>query len=237
MRHLPNLLTLVNLFCGCCALVCVFSGQFIPAVVFLGVSLLADFLDGFVARLLGVGSEMGKELDSLADMVSFGVVPGAILYTLITLSMEGSVFFTQVHYFALPAFLISAASGYRLAKFNLDSRQTENFIGLATPANTVFFVGLLLIYQFDSFGWRNAVLTPRFLLVLIPISSWLMTSEIGMFSFKIKRLSLKGNEIKFIFAAAAVLTVVFMGWAAPAVIVVEYVILNLVGVFLFKVRA
>jgi CDP-diacylglycerol---serine O-phosphatidyltransferase len=231
-QHIPNALTLLNVFCGACALVSILGGHYTEGVSFLVVCLIADFLDGFAARLLNVKSEMGKELDSLADMVSFGVVPAAILYKLLTTATVFS--FMQQSYYPLLAFVITAFSCYRLAKFNLDTRQTTDFIGLNTPTNTLFFVGLLFI-KINHFEDLEALTSSAtFLYALIPISSYLLISEIPMFSLKIKGLQWQGNEARFIFAAIAVLLLVLMREAAVALLVVLYVVINMVSNLVFK---
>ncbi len=231
-QHIPNALTLLNVFCGACALVSILGGHYTEGVSFLVICLMADFLDGFAARLLNVKSEMGKELDSLADMVSFGVVPAAILYKLLTTATVFS--FMQQSYYPLLAFVITAFSCYRLAKFNLDTRQTTDFIGLNTPTNTLFFVGLLFIkiHHFD--GLEDLTSNATFLYALIPISSYLLISEIPMFSLKIKGLQWQGNEARFIFAALAILLLVLMHEAAVALLVVLYVLINMVSNLVFK---
>ena len=227
-NHIPNALTLLNVFCGSCALVSILNERYTEGVFFLVVCLIADFLDGFVARLLNVKSEMGKELDSLADMVSFGVVPAAILYKLLKANV-GFTFVEQPNY-ALLSFIITAFSCYRLAKFNLDTRQSESFIGLNTPTNTLFFVGLLFIKINHFDGLEDlTVNNPAFLYALIPISSYLLISEIPMFSLKIKGLKWAGNEAFFIYAPVALLLVILMKTAAIALLVVFYVLINLVS--------
>lgn len=227
-NHIPNALTLLNVFCGSCALVSLLNERYTEGVVFLVVCLIADFLDGFAARLLNVKSEMGKELDSLADMVSFGVVPAAILYKLLKAN-TGFTFFELPDY-ALLSFIITAFSCYRLAKFNLDTRQSESFIGLNTPTNTLFFVGLLFIKINHFDGLEDlTVNNPAFLYALIPISSYLLISEIPMFSLKIKGLKWAGNEALFMFAAVALALVILMKTAAIAPLVVFYVLINLVS--------
>jgi CDP-diacylglycerol---serine O-phosphatidyltransferase len=235
-QHIPNALTLLNVFCGACALVSILGGHYTEGVSFLVVCLVADFLDGFAARLLNVKSEMGKELDSLADMVSFGVVPAAILYKLLTTATVTATIFSfgEQSYYPLLAFIITAFSCYRLAKFNLDTRQTTDFIGLNTPTNTLFFVGLLFIkiHHFD--GLEDLTSNATFLYALIPISSYLLISEIPMFSLKIKGLQWQGNEARFIFAALAVLLLVLMREAAVALLVLLYVVINLVSNLVFK---
>jgi CDP-diacylglycerol---serine O-phosphatidyltransferase len=243
-KHIPNILTLLNLFFGCCALVCIFSTEFISATSFLILSGICDYADGTAARLLNIKSDFGKEVDSLADMVSFGVVPGAIVYMMLVLVFEvhavgdhtptilsQSIF--KMHPAALPAFIISAFSCYRLAKFNLDVRQTEDFIGLATPANTLFFLGLLFVAKENTLGLGPMVLYPYFLYALIPISSYLLISEIPMFSFKLKGFVWKGNEIKFIFASISLTLLVLLKGAGLAFIIILYVLLN---VFLHLVK-
>lgn len=226
IKQIPNALTLLNVFCGSCALVSIQNGRYTEGCVFLSVALVADFFDGFIARLLNVKSDMGRELDSLADMVSFGVVPGFILYKLIKTSDLASSL--QHSYLPLAAFVITAFSCYRLAKFNLDTRQTTDFIGLATPANTLFFIGLLLIKQNELEGLDTVVSNKAFLYTLIPLSSYLLVSEISMFSFKFKGFGWVGNEIRFIFAAIAIALLILMREAAISLLVVIYVSINVV---------
>ena len=226
IKHIPNALTLLNVFCGSCALVSIQNGRYTEGCVFLSVALVADFFDGFIARLLNVKSDMGRELDSLADMVSFGVVPGLILYKLIKTSDLASSL--QHSYLPLIAFVVTAFSCYRLAKFNLDTRQTTDFIGLATPANTLFFIGLLLIKQNELEGLDTVVSNKAFLYTLIPLSSYLLVSEISMFSFKFKGFGWVGNEIRFIFAAIAIALLILMREAAISLLVVIYVSINVV---------
>lgn len=237
-NQIPNILTLLNLFFGCCALVCIFSTQFVSATSFLILSGICDFADGMAARLLKIKSDFGKEVDSLADMVSFGVVPGAIVYMMLVLVFEvdairdyapnvmnQSIF--KLHPAALPAFIISAFSCYRLAKFNLDVRQTEDFIGLATPANTLFFMGLIFVAKNNTFGLSQIVLYPYFLYALIPISSYLLISEIPMFSLKLKGFVWKGNEVRFIFVAISIALLILLQGAGLAFIIALYVLLNI----------
>ena len=228
-KHIPNILTLLNLFCGCCALVCLFSTDFDTATLFLVVSGVCDFLDGMVARLLNVKSEFGKEVDSLADMVSFGVVPGAIVYMLLH---DAQLFMNEFHLLsinalAMPAFIISAFSCYRLAKFNLDTRQTQDFIGLNTPSNTMFFIGILYIAKENVFGLAHTIQSPAFLYSLIPLSSFLLISEIPMFSMKIKGMGWKGNESRILFLIISIGLLFWLKWAGLAFVVVFYVLLNL----------
>lgn len=241
-QYIPNTITLINLFCGCGALVCVLYGYFINAFWFLFVGGIADYLDGMVARWLNVHSELGKELDSLADMVSFGVVPGAILYMLLSsgfhynaLKMGGEMMppiratlNLDLTWQALPAFIISLFACLRLGRFNLDTRQTEDFIGMATPTMTLFVVGLMLIFNYNSFGLRPVIVNPYFLFPVIGIFSYLMVSELRMFSFKFKGFQWEDNEIRIIFVAIAVLLLLLLREAAFSAVVLVYILAVLI---------
>ena len=228
-KHIPNSITLINLFCGCCALANVFYGQFVQAFWFFLAGGIADYLDGMVARKLKVNSELGKELDSIADMVSFGVVPGAIFYMLLAKGFKGpDVLPIQLTLAAAPAFLIAVFAGLRLAKFNLDTRQNENFIGLNTPSATIFAVGLMLIFHYDSYGLAELVTNPILLYALIVILCYLLVSEIPMFSFKFKNLTWKGNEARLLFAIVAVLLLIFLKEAAFSIGIIFYILFSII---------
>lgn len=233
---IPNLITLLNLFCGCAAIVCLLDLAFLPAFWFLFAAGWFDVADGLVARLLGVSSEHGKELDSLADMVSFGVAPATIYYVLLTLApaagIDGDLPATPPeigwNWTAAPALLIALFSALRLAKFNLDTRQSEHFIGVATPTSTVFAVGLMLIYALWP-DWRAYVLSPWLLYSAIALMSYLLVSEHPMFSFKLHGFGWKGNERQYIFVALAGLLLLVLRTAAFPFIVVVYLIINLLS--------
>jgi len=229
-KNIPNIITLFNLFCGCCAVASVFYGQFVQAFWFSMAGGIADYLDGATARWLKVNSPLGKELDSMADMVSFGVVPGAILYILLVKGLKGQDMLPiELTLMAAPAFLVSILSGLRLAMFNLDTRQTENFIGLPTPAATLYTIGLLLIFHFNSFNLAEFVTNPVFLGINIAAISYLLVAELPMFSFKFKKLTWKGNEIRFSFLIASILALIFLQEAAFALMILIYVILAVLG--------
>lgn len=228
-RHIPNFITLINLFFGCCAVASILYGQFVQAFWFFIASGIADYLDGTFARVLKVGSPIGKQLDSLADMVSFGVVPGAILYMLLVKGFKGEdVLPIQLTIAASPAFIVTMFAAIRLANFNIDERQTVDFIGMNTPSCAMFTVGLLLIHHFDSFGLGHIVTEPIFLYITIPILSWLMVAEFPMFSLKLKKLSWKGNEFRFTLIALAILFFALFREAGFALIIVAYVILSFI---------
>jgi CDP-diacylglycerol--serine O-phosphatidyltransferase len=165
-KHLPNTLTCINLLCGCLALTFIFKGDLVTGAYLVGIAAVADFFDGLLARALRVSSPIGKDLDSLADMVSFGVVPGAITYRLLTQAFGSE---TTAAGFSDPAsllpylgFVISIFSALRLAKFNNDTRQTTSFIGLPTPACTLVVASLPLILTNDIFGLSAIILNPDY---------------------------------------------------------------------------
>ncbi len=227
-KSIPNFITLINLFCGCCALVCAFNEMYVAVFWFLFAGGLADYADGFVARYLKVNSVLGKELDSLADMVSFGVVPGAILYMMISSHpvAEGYFYDEKLNLMALPAFLIPLFSALRLAKFNLDTRQSEDFIGLNTPSVTMFITGLMLIYEFDSFGMADMIYHPYFLYPIIIILSYLLVAELPMFSMKFKGMKWAGNERRIIFLILGFSMLFFLKEVAFTLMVCLYVLFS-----------
>lgn len=200
----------------------------LSAATWLGIGAIADFLDGAVARLLNAKSALGKQLDSLADMISFGVAPGMILYSFLENGQSGKLVLE-----AIPAFILPVAACFRLAKFNIDPRQTTTFIGLPTPACTLFVVGLLLIAHFNSFGLRPMVYNLIFIYSCIATLSYLMLSELPMFSLKFERYTWRGNEIKIIFAAMAGLLLIILQEAAPSLIIVIYLLTSIV-LFILK---
>ena len=245
-KHIPNSLTLLNLFCGCCAIVFIFNGLYMDGAVMIAVSLVADFFDGYTARHLRVSSPLGLQLDSLADMVSFGVIPGIIVYSLLSNSLTSendiingikinnaltndSTSSYSMIFKALPAFIITIFSCLRLAKFNLDTRQTTGFIGLNTPSNTTFFIGLMLIAQYNSFGLGNLVTNPVFLYSLIPISSYLLIADIPMFS-------MKGglDKVKIAYIAVSLVLFIIFRELALSLNMIIYVLLNVVNHFNHK---
>lgn len=215
----PNALTLLNLMAGCVAVLVLLTGHHEYLVPLVLVSGAADFADGLVARALGVQSELGKQLDSLADVISFGMVPGAIFYVLLAGPNE-------LYWPAVPAFILTAFAALRLGKFNIDERQNLGFIGLPTPACTLFVLGYWLWIQQDTFGLASVFSESYLLYGLIAGLSGLMVAEIPMFSFKFKGLQWAGNEIKFIFVVIAIVAVVIMQELALAPLVLLYIILS-----------
>jgi CDP-diacylglycerol--serine O-phosphatidyltransferase len=225
---IPNWLTLLNLFCGSLALVAVFQHHFGTAFLLLFIGGWADFFDGAVARALGVHSPIGKELDSLADMVSFGLVPGAMLYTLLDIGTGGAHDpATGINWVAAPAFVLTLFSCLRLAKFNVDTRQADDFIGLATPSCTIFMTGLTLMYRNDTFGLGEWLTKPLVIYPIVLIFSYLLISEIRMFSFKLKSKAWKGNEQRFSFVILSLVLLAFLKEAALPIAIIIYILMAL----------
>jgi CDP-diacylglycerol---serine O-phosphatidyltransferase len=226
------IVTISNLFCGCLAIVAIFTNQpeWIP--YFIAISLLADYCDGFLARILKVSSPLGRELDSLADMVSFGLVPGAILFYMFNLTFNikfEDIRFNQMEtMIGVFGFLVTLFSCLRLAKFNLDTRQTEGFVGLNTPACTIFVLGLLQIALYDTYNLQHIVLNQYFLSIMVLVLSYLLVAEMPMFSFKFKALKWKKNEVRWTFLVFSVLCILFIDFGvALSCIILCYVILSL----------
>ncbi|MBB5637422.1 CDP-diacylglycerol--serine O-phosphatidyltransferase [Pedobacter cryoconitis] len=215
-RHIPNALTCANLFSGCIGVVFAFKGDLNIAAYAVLISGICDFFDGFMARLLHVKSPIGKELDSLADMVSFGFLPGVVMFQLLTQSDFSSPYLPYL------GFLITIFSALRLAKFNIDTRQTEDFIGLNTPMNTLFIVSLPFI-QKDYPGLINSSIL---LVAITVIMSFLLTSEIRIFSLKFGSLEWKQNKVKFLFLILSAILIAFLKFAAIPFVLVLYISLS-----------
>jgi len=215
-KHIPNLLTSLNLFSGCIATVMAFNGEYLWVVVWVVIAALFDFSDGFAARLLKAYSPMGKELDSLADMISFGLAPSLTVFTFLSQNVSRITLNPVVcEYLPYMAFLLAVFSGLRLAKFNIDERQTESFIGLNTPANGLFWVSLCYGLAHNALFVNSGLVYT--VIVGIIVFSFLMVSEIPMFSLKIKSLKFKGNEYRYfllIFTLGMVIYLKILGIAA-----------------------
>jgi len=231
-KHIPNVITLLNLLCGCIALVFVSKNAFDMAFYFVCLGIFLDFFDGFFARLFKVSSPLGLQLDSLADMVTSGVVPGFVMYKLFL----NPYVFGENSYLPFFAFVITLGACYRLANFNIDTRQTDSFIGLPTPANALFFLSIPLCLKNAFF---NGVL-PYFLfnkwfyLVLCFLSAYIMNAEIPLFSLKVKNVTFNKNALQIFFLASSVLFVLLLGYLGIPVIIVFYVLLSLINNALVK---
>lgn len=234
-KHLPNTLTCINLLCGCLALTFIFRGDLVMGAYLIGIAAVADFFDGLLARALRVSSPIGKDLDSLADMVSFGVVPGAIMYKLLIEATESGpghgASEPSILLLLLPClgFIISVFSALRLAKFNNDTRQTTSFIGLPTPACTLVVASLPLILANDAFGLSPVILNQWLLLGLAVVLSGLLVAELPLFALKFKNLRWLGNRRRFIFVALALGLVIWLRAAGVPLAVLLYVLLSVPG--------
>ena len=224
-RHLPNAVTCLNLLCGCLALTYIFAGRLDVGAWFVAAAAVADFADGLLARALRVSSAIGKDLDSLADMVSFGVVPGAILFKLLAGANDNSAA-PVLQFVPYVGFLVSIFSALRLAKFNNDTRQTTSFIGLPTPACTLVVASLPLILSHDRFGLHAVVLNPMVLVGLTALLSGLLVAELPLFALKFKSLRWADNRRRFIFLLLAAGLLLGLQAAAVPLVVLLYVLLS-----------
>lgn len=229
-KSIPNAITCLNLFTGCVAIYIAYQGNLEFAAYLVFVAAGFDFLDGMVARLLNAYSELGKQLDSLADMVSFGVLPGVIMFKLMQQSANAdpATSIYEVEILPFSAFIIIIFSALRLAKFNIDTRQTSSFIGVPTPANTLFIAALPLIIGNDQFNLSGYILNYYGLLVLSLILSFMLVAEIPLFALKFKNLSWKDNAVRFIFLLISIPLLFILKFAALPVIIILYVLLSVV---------
>jgi CDP-diacylglycerol-serine O-phosphatidyltransferase len=222
-KHIPNTITCCNLISGCIAIAYAFSGKIEISFTWIIIGAVFDFFDGMSARLLKVSSPIGKELDSLADIVTFGVAPSTILFSKLGIMSYPSFLESLRGILPFIAYIMAAFSALRLAKFNLDERQTLGFIGLPTPANALFWGSLLI-----GLGKRidSSPLMCILIIVGIFISSWLMVSEIPMFALKFKEWGWKKNQIKYIFLLTCIPLIAIFGITGFAIIVAWYVIIS-----------
>jgi CDP-diacylglycerol--serine O-phosphatidyltransferase len=248
MKQIPNLFTLLNLVFGCLAIIFIlqtgeslvfieregFTSWNLPEKItwgclFIFAAAIIDFLDGFLARLLKVNSSMGEQLDSLADAVSFGVAPGLILYQLLRLSYarDENGFDTSIAWL-LPALLIPCTAVWRLAKFNLDTRQELSFRGLPTPANGLVIACLPLIIFYQQFGLEDILLNKWVLYLIIIMLSWLMISNVKLMGMKFQTFRLKENFPKYLLIVASLLAIILLKWVAAPVIMLLYVLVSLI---------
>ncbi len=241
-KHIPNAITCCNLLCGCLAIVQAFEGNLVWAAYLVGLAAIFDFFDGFAARLLRVTSPIGKDLDSLADMVTFGVVPGIVMFQLIKLSVCNSLVPDGCKIISIPstigvnlslldefiiysAFAIPIFSAIRLAKFNNDTRQTTSFIGVPTPANAIFICSIPLILQYGEIGFN---LSPYVLSVTSIVLSLSLISEIPLFALKFRHFGWVGNRTKFVFLALSVLLLITLKFVGIPLIIILYVLISLI---------
>ncbi|MFN3488745.1 MAG: CDP-alcohol phosphatidyltransferase family protein [Emticicia sp.] len=246
---IPNIMTLGNLLCGCLGIVFVFEGNLLWASYLIFIAGILDFLDGFVARLLNQHSEIGKQLDSLADMVTFGILPSFIIAKLIQISttqntvlsdLIPSNLLSQTHLptLAYVAFILALFSCLRLAKFNIDTRQSDSFIGVPTPANAFVVASFPLILEFNP-EYKFLILnhgspSATFLIAYTLIMSYLLIAEIPLFALKFKNFSWASNQIKYIFLILSVILLVSLKFVAIPLIIFLYVVLSVISNFQAK---
>jgi CDP-diacylglycerol--serine O-phosphatidyltransferase len=231
-KHIPNILTLLNLFCGCIAIVFISQFRFDLAFYFVCLGIFFDFFDGFFARKFGVAGPLGVQLDSLADMVTSGVAPGFVMLFL----LSGEYVNVPIQgYLPYLGFIITLGACYRLANFNIDTRQSDSFIGLPTPANTLFIMSLpLVIADYQNSEMIN-ILSNKWVLIAISfVSAYVMNAEIPLFSLKIKNFSFAKYKLQIGFLVASIIMIATLQFLAVPLIIISYVLLSVANNILVK---
>lgn len=226
-KHIPNILTLLNLFCGCIAIVFISDFRFDLAFYFVCLGIFFDFFDGFFARKFGVAGPLGVQLDSLADMVTSGVAPG---FTMVYL-LSGNYMHAPIEgYLPYLGFIITLGACYRLANFNIDTRQSDSFIGLPTPANTLFIMSLPLVINECHFLVLSEILSVKWVLLAITLlSAYVMNAEIPLFSLKIKNFTFAKYKLQVGFLVVSVLMIITLQYLAIPLIILTYVLLSVLN--------
>ncbi|MBZ0326879.1 MAG: CDP-alcohol phosphatidyltransferase family protein [Altibacter sp.] len=241
IKQIPNIITSLNLLCGCVAILFAASGDLITASFFVFFGIFFDFFDGLAARLLKAQSTIGLEFDSLADVITSGVVPAIVMVQLIHQSTQGtniqlfsehteSMKWISGQFTFLPfvGLLIAVASAYRLAKFNVDTRQTDRFIGLPTPANTLLILSLPLILHFQYSEMAESIILNKWVLIGLTVAScMLLNAEIRLFALKFKTWDLKSNTVRYVFLALSLIAIVLLKFIAIPVIILLYILMSL----------
>lgn len=241
-KQVPNIITLLNLLSGSIAVIFAVQGDLVMAAIFVALGIFFDFFDGLAARMLDVKSELGLQLDSLADMITSGLVPGIVMYQLFLMALpertvpitdwgtEQDLLVWDIPVVALTGLLITMASGYRLAKFNIDDRQTDSFIGLPTPANALLILSLPLILIFQPYPEVVAIiLNPWFLGGLTLFSSFMLNAEIPLFALKLNSWSFAENKLRYFFLLYCLALLIWLQFTAIPVIILSYVIVSIVA--------
>lgn len=236
-KHIPNFITSLNVFSGSCAIVFAFNDKLHYAAFCILIAAVFDFMDGFAARLLHAYSEIGKELDSLADIVSFGVAPSAIVYNLLIKyeTVFSINFLMENRYLYFAVFIITVFSALRLAKFNIDTRQTTSFLGLPTPANAIFWAAFPLIIHYNqevtlfNYSIVELLTHPYGLFALAIVMSILLVTEIPMFSLKMKSLKFSENYIRYIFLILSIILFVFLKLIAIPFVILLYILISIIS--------
>lgn len=242
-NYIPNLITLLNLFCGSIAVIFAAHNNFIAAAIFVFLGIFFDFFDGLLARKLNVQSDLGIQLDSLADMVTSGLVPGVVMFKLISISLDAPDYLynddwsSAMHWFglnfsplALIGFFITLASGYRLAKFNIDEDQQTFFKGLPTPANTLMILSLPMIIELQHSNFMNAlILNTWFLIGLTFLSCYLLNSSVKLFALKFKTYKFADNIYRYLLVFLSIVLLIWLHFIAIPIIIVLYILLSLMS--------
>ncbi len=243
-QHIPNLITLLNVFCGCVATVFAVLNQLELAVFFVFMGIVFDFFDGFAARLLDVKSELGLQLDSLADMITSGLVPGIVMFQLLAMSMSGGwnvdlssqmehdTFWVGLKVAPLPflGFVITLASAYRLAKFNIDENQVSSFVGLPTPANALLILSLPLILLYQNSEFLSVIILNQWFLIAITLlSAFLLNAKIELFALKFKNWRFQDNALRYIFIIVSLVLLITMKFLAVPLIIAFYILSSLLS--------
>jgi len=244
IKHIPNFVTLLNLFCGSIAVIFAVNGFLTTAAFFAFLGIFFDFFDGLLARKLNAQSELGLQLDSLADMVTSGLVPGIVMYKLLGMTVsnfkltssiddwETTMYWNGLNHSLLPllGLLITLASGYRLANFNIDENQTDSFTGLPTPANTLLILSFPLIMEFQNNDIMNSIILNKWFLITVTlISCYLLNANIKLLALKFKTWNFQDNAARYILIMlAAVLLIVFQ-FAAIPLIILAYIIISILN--------
>jgi CDP-diacylglycerol--serine O-phosphatidyltransferase len=224
-KHFPNAITCLNLFSGCVGIVLAFQGELIAAAYAIFLSAIFDFFDGLASRVLKSFSGIGKDLDSLADMVSFGVLPAVIMYQIM---LQAHQIYKISTYLNFVAFLIPVFSALRLAKFNVDTRQAENFIGLPTPANAILIASFPLIIDHDNQYYTPYLMNPYILVCFIIIMCTLLVVEVPMMSLKFKNRDFNENIFRYLLLLFSAILILFFKFAAVPVVIFIYIILSII---------
>jgi CDP-diacylglycerol--serine O-phosphatidyltransferase len=238
-KHIPNFITGLNAVSGCIAVYMAFNGLLLHASVFICIGALLDFCDGMSARLLNAYSDIGKELDSLSDMISFGFAPAAIAYSLLSdvyeLELTDLVNGDMSALYLLIPFIMVMFSGLRLAKFNIDTRQTSSFIGVPTPANAILWASFPFILKYGDVSWIKDMINNGYFIMTLSLGmSYMLVAEIPMFSFKMKSLKLKDNYTRYIFLISTVLLVSLVGISFMAFIIPMYIMFSIAENIIYK---
>ncbi|RXF71083.1 CDP-alcohol phosphatidyltransferase family protein [Arcticibacter tournemirensis] len=224
-KHIPNAITCFNLFSGCVGIAFAFNNNLIYAGYAIIIAALFDFADGLIARALSVYSILGKELDSLADVISFGLLPSVIVYQLFLAAPQLGELSIYLNY---SAFMITIFSALRLAKFNIDARQTDHFIGLPTPANALLVASLPMIISEAGSFWSSYILNPYFLFIFSIGMGFLLVMEVPLISLKFKSFALNENVLRYILLFSAALLIVLFKFVAVPFIIFIYIVLSVI---------